>query len=332
MYWLLLVRCAVSKLSMEKLCDKPSFSSDRLFFYLGKISVETITDQSNRLLEHGFQLLWKDRWHHRPVLLAIDTTDQVFQGADNPYVHFTVKTRGLKTTGVKVLRYATLSIVARRFKFTLAAVPVRRDMKMEVVVEQLVSRIPRVLKVRAILMDKGFYHSGVMQTCDRLGIKYIIPCKQYPSLDNLYRLFEATGHNHWKYTMHQNRPNEYRFDVYLEDNGVERYAGFATNMDMSGRDFSTLSQAYRFRWNIENGYKEANEFRIKTSSRNHGYRVLTTIIGCLLVNLHSLAKRKNKNAVIEVEDMKKIFLIMLDALLPEVKDKNRISKHLTITY
>ena len=333
MYFLLLVKCTVMNRSLDAVCKKTFSSSDRLFFYLGRMTVDQITWCCNRLLHRSFQLLWRDRWHHRPVLLAIDTTDQIFYGKKNDYVSSTVKTRGRKTNAVKVLSYATISIVARGFKFTLAVFPVRNDEGNGKLVEKLLQSIPGELKVRAVLMDKGFYETAVMQTVDMLGYKYIIPCKQYPDLDDLYAFLEVSGEKHWKYTMHRGKPKEYTFDVYLDDQGIQRYIGFATNIDMTHKDFETLGQTYRFRWNIENAYKEAKEFKIKTSSRNHGYRVLVFALSHLMMNLYTLTKRANRKAVITLSDMKDALEFILEQLIPVVRPSpDRLSKHLLIVW
>lgn len=330
---MLLVRCTLLNRSLDAVCRKTFYSSDRLFFYLGRMTVDQITWCCNRLLRRSFLLLWRDRWHHRPVLLAIDTTDQVFYGKKNDYVSSTVKTRGRKTNEVKVLSFATISIVARGFKFTLAVFPIRNGESKAKLVEKLLWSIPAELKVHAVLLDKGFYLTEVMQTVDMLGYKYIIPCKQYPFLDNLYAFFEVTGETHWTYTMHPGKAKQYTFDVYLNDEGIQRYIGFATNKDMTGRDFDTLGQVYRFRWNIENGYKEAKEFRIKTNSRNHGYRVLVFALSHLLMNLYSITKKANKKAVITLTDMKDFLEYLLELLIPVIKPgPDWLTKHFIIAY
>jgi hypothetical protein len=206
-------------------------------------------------------------------------------------------------------------------------------MKKEVVVEKLIHSIPGELRVHAILMDKGFYYTGVMQTVDRHGYKYIIPCKQYPDLDLLYTFLEVAGEKHWKYTMYRDASKQYSFDVYIEDVGIQRYIAFATNMDMSQRDFDTLARIYRYRWNIENGYKEAKEFRIKTRSRNHGYRVLIFALSHLLMNLYTITKRRNKTTVITLSDMKDMIEHVLEQTIPVVRpSQNRLTKHIIIDY
>lgn len=333
MYFLLLVQCALEKTSMEALSEHRFFSSDRLFFYLNRMSVKEITEYCNVLLKRSFLVLWSDRWHHRPVLLAIDTTDQRYFGRDNEYVHSDMKMQGLKKKTIKVLRYATISIVARNFKFTLAIVPKRRDESLAEVVDKLIRLIPPELKVLALLMDKGFYLSDVFKTVEKHRLSYIVPVKQYRDMDLLYSMSQITGKWHWKYTMNRGRLKQYTYDVYLQDLGIEYYCGFATNLKMTYMDFDTLLQAYRRRWNIENSYKDAKEYLVSTNSRNHGYRVLVFALSHLLLNLHSITKRANKKLEITVYQMKKSLEYILSPLIPvERPREDQLTKHLIIVY
>lgn len=293
MYFLLLVECAFKNLSMEAVCDASNKSSDRYFFCLKSMSVDEISGYCNVLLKHVFKILWMDRGLHHPVFLAIDTTD-ISCSANNPeFRHYNVKNRGLKVHKLQVIRFATISIVMKNFKLTLAVLPVRRGEKLETTVEKLLLLIPSGLTVRAILMDKGFYHTGIFRTVEQYGYKYVIPVKRYDEMNWQYHIAEVVGVWRFRYTMNKNRDNEYTFNVYLQDVGVEYYIGFTSNMDMTGRDFDTLSQAYKYRWNIEVGYKESLEYRIKTSTRNHGHRVITFTISHLMMNIQSIINKEN---------------------------------------
>ena len=259
--------------------------------------------------------------------MAIDTSDVEYYGKDSEYVHFTVKKRGLKFHKIKVLRFASISIVARRFKLTLAVFPVKRGEKAETTVDKLLREIPSGLKVRAVLMDKGYYYTEVFKTFEKHNLAYIVPVKRYPQMDQLYQLGEATGVWRYKYTMNLGKETQYKINVYLEDMGFEDYIGFASNMDMKNRDFNTLSSAYQIRWNAENGYKESNTYRIKTNSRNHAYRTLIYMISHLLMSLQIIAKRINQTRITG-DEMRQIFQLLLT---PRHNTK-RITKQLIITY
>ena len=68
------------------------------------------------------------------------------------------------------------------------------------------------------------------------------------------------------------------------------YAGFITNREMNTDTAEKLLELYERRWNIENGFKEAKDFLIKTTSKNHAYRLLLYAISHLIANLQNIIR------------------------------------------
>lgn len=327
MFFVLLVRCAVCNLSMEGVCDQQFESSDRFFHYLGRVSVEQLAGACNLLLKRVFRLWWRDRKNHRPVFLAIDMTDLGHDGRITEYVHYTVKKRGLKYSKITVVRYATISLVLHGFRLTLAITPVKKKEKLETLVERLVREIPGELRVRAVLMDKEFYQTGVFKTLDVYGLKYVVPVKQYKEMTLCYHIAEQTGVWRFPYTINKGKPDCYTINAYLEEQWIDSYIGFASNIDMTGRDFFTLIKAYHYRWNQEIGFKDAKEYRVKTSTRNHGYRVLAYAVSHLVMGLHCLTRKNNKTEI-TLDQMKQIFLLILTL----EHGTQRLTKRLIVDY
>lgn len=308
-------------------CDILFESSDRFFHYLGKLSVEEITLYGNMLLYRAFKIWWRDRRNHRPVFLAIDTTQLAYDGKVYEYALYAVKKRGLNYGRVKVVEFAAISIVSPGFRLTLAVVPVKRKEKLHTVVARLAEQIPDELRVRAVLVDKEYYQSHALRTLEDYGLKYVVPVVQYKDMTLSYHVAELTDVWRFKHTIRQGEEDCFTVNVYLEDQGIESYIAFASNLDMQGRDFFTLIKAYRNRWNQEIGFKDAKEFRIKTSTRNHGYRVLAYMISHLLMGLHCLAQKNNKVEV-TLDQMKQILLLMLTL----EHGTQRLTKRLTVAY
>ncbi len=327
LFFVLLVRCAVFNMSMESVCDEQFESSDRLFHYLGRVGVEQLTTVSNMLLKRIFKIWWRDRKNHHPVFLAIDMTDLGFDGEVTGYVHYTVKKRGLKFSKIKVVRFATICLVLRGFRLTLAITPVGKKEKLEAIVERLIREIPVELRVRAILVDKEFYQTRVLRTIDERGLKYVVPVKQYRDMTLCYHTAELTSVWRFEYTINRDKTDRYTVNVYLEDTGIESYIGFASNLDLSGRDFATLAQAYRRRWSQEIGYKECKDLRVKTSTRNHGYRVLAYAVSHLSAGLYNLT-RKNNKVDVTLEQMRLIFSLLLTL----GHGTQRLTKRLIVDY
>jgi hypothetical protein len=288
--------------------------------------MEESTRYCNMLLERSFKILLKSRWHWRRVFLAIDYNDIEYRGLDPLMVFDAMMMRGIQYQHVKVLRYATIAIVASRFKFTLAVTPVTVLDKPEVVVEKLLGMVPPVLRVKGVLMDKGFYNANVFKTIDGMNIEYLVPAKKTKALNLTYRIAEVTEKWYWRHVMNRGAGNEYTATVYLREQGMDDYMGMVTNKDMTGRDAELLFKAYRLRWNIENSYKEAQSYRAKTNTRNHAYRILIYTISHLLMNLHILAKRISK-ATITRDDMKLIIRLLLALKHTTI----RLTKKLVVT-
>jgi hypothetical protein len=258
-------------------------------------------------------------------------TDLGFDGEVTGYVHYTLKKRGLKFSKIKVVRFATICLVFRGFRLTLAITPVKKKENLENIVERLIREIPGELRVRAILMDKEFYQTKVLRTVDEHGLKYVVPVKQYMDMDLCYHIAELTNVWQFEYMINRDKTYRYKVNVYLEDTGIESYIGFASNLDLSGKDFFTLTQAYARRWNQEIGYKECKDLRVKTSTRNHGYRVLAYAVSHLLAGLYNLT-RKNNKVEVTLEQMRQIFSLLLTIRHSTKKLTKRLTKRLIIIY
>ncbi|WP_230743377.1 transposase [Methanooceanicella nereidis] len=226
---------------------------------------------------------------------------------------------------VHVLRYATIAIVGTRFKFTLAVTCVSREDRPEDVVRRLLDMVPGELKVKGVLLDKGFYNANVLNEVGK-DTDYLVPVKKFEGMKITYRIAEITDKWRWDHTLNGGKENEHKTTVYLQEVGMDDYIGMVTNKDMSMTDVSVLFDVYRKRWNVENSYKEKDNYRIKTNSRNHSYRILIYTISHLLVNLLTITKRKNKTTITH-DDMKHILEYLLNA---EPGTTKRLTKKLII--
>ena len=105
--------------------------------------------------------------------------------------------------------------------------------------------VPSELRIRGVLMDKGFYNANVFKTMEDLEVDYLVPAKKFPEMKLTYRVAEVTDKWYWKYTMNTGKPNEHMTTVFLEEKGVDDYIGMVTNKDMSITDAGMLFEAYR---------------------------------------------------------------------------------------
>jgi hypothetical protein len=299
-------------------------SADRLLYYVNKACVEEVIEFSARSFKESFRLLKRHGLDtRRGVFVAIDYTDVEYEGADNLYVFRTVKRKGNRYQQIRVLRYATLAIVAKRFKCTLAALPVRNTDRSEDIVDRLLCMTERQVRIRAVLMDRGFLSMNVLEAVESHGLYYILPVKRVADVDMLYWLSRLTGCWKWVHVMRSRgldrktglkMKTRYKpVPVYLREVHLAEYIGVVTNREMKNVNVESLLRVYDYRWNIENSYKDCKNYRIRTSSRNPAYRLLLFCISLLMVNLQELA-RKATGTRITGKEMLMIFALLLDRL------------------
>jgi hypothetical protein len=325
-FFRLLVECARDNLSIEAVCSLRNLSADRLFFYLNGLSVGDVLVYTNMALQNCLQL-WKregkrlSRWG---FLIAIDLTSVEYFGRVDEYVHFFVKRDGRVPKKIQVRKYATLSIVAPRFKLCMAIIPVKRDDGLDMLVDRLLESV-KTMRVRCVVMDKEFYRQEVLKRIEARGLHYLIPIVRKQSIDQLYWMSKTTGKWKWQYLMGVSSSKRHMVTGYFSEICLGSYTGFITNRDMKTDTAKKLLRLYDQRWNIENGYKEAEHFRVKTSSKNPAYRLLLYTISHLLVNLQNIVRETRYH--VRYYEMIEIIRLVLQ---PTTNGKHHISKRLTI--
>ncbi len=328
-YFLTLVEAAQLNRSLEALCCKKEkqLSADRLFFFLNQLSVGEMFEYTYRALQQC-QSVWKkngktfSRWGH---LVAIDQTNIEYFGEPDEYVHRYVKRVGRVHKHILVRRYATLSIIAPRFKLCLAILPVKNGVRLGEVVERLLEGAKGV-RIRCIVMDKEFYNVDVLDRIEARGLHYLVPIVHKDSINLLYWLCEATGVWKWRYMMGVATRERKQVTGYFHEYTLGDYAGFITNRDLKTDTAGRLLGLYAQRWNIENGFKEAEDYKIKTTSRNHAYRLLLYVISHLIVNIQNIVR--DTRFRVRYYEMQDILQLVLDPTTR--RGEHEITRRLTI--
>lgn len=325
LFFLLLVECAREHLSIEALCNMRRLSPDRLQYYMGMVSMEEMIAFVSLTMEQSLELLKKHgkkltRWG---FLVAIDLTDLEYYGQADEYVHNSVKRKGTRYQRATVYRYATLSIIGWRFKLTLAILPVRKEEKLEDVVDQLLTRVEKLVRIRCVILDKGFYNTAVLNMIEEHRLHYLLPVVKREDVDLLYWQCTVTDKWRWKYVMNKTDKTRCKeVTIYFHELYASEYIGFITNRGMKSDTGKRLIRLYDQRWNIENGYKEAEDFLVRTSSKNHAYRLFLYMISHLLVNLQNIVRETRYR--VRYYEMHKI----IELVLQGKKGEQQITKRL----
>ncbi len=192
--------------------------------------------------------------------------------------------------------YATVSIVHDRKRYVLALLVVRPHVTMVEIVRPLLDRVRRLgIRVRRVYLDKEFYSMAVFRTLARRGLAYVIPL---PMRKELRRAGRGRRSYYSTYTLHSSEGTYtvqialvHRYRRSRRQHRVVRWFGFALRGLPPRMAPRQVFQIYRHRFGIETSYRQMNQVRARTSSRNAVLRLLLVGLALFLVNWYVRLRR-----------------------------------------
>ena len=163
------------------------------------------------------------------------------------------------------------------------------------------------LKIRKILLDRGFYSGEVIDKLKISKVNYLI----FVPKKSLFKcMLEGTEESvviEHEMTYNKNfTRNKIFTEIALVKDVLDYDWVFATDLNID--EIQKYVFVYKNRWNIETMFRVHDEARIKTKSKNHIVRMFYFIISMLLVLLWNLYAKQEvtfKKFVIEItEEMK----------------------------
>jgi hypothetical protein len=233
--------------------------------------------------------LRRGRW-----IIAIDTTLIPYHG--RPFENDDEIFRGQPKHGTTHFHcYATAVIIRHGLRFTLAVLPVSKGTPMCDVVRELRRRIVAAgIKIKLFLLDRGFNNAGCVRYLQAARQPFIMPQAVHgkaPKDGVLSGLRAVRAHHRTGWTRYSWKPSkERRVSV---DLGVLRRA----RADRRGhraflyacwgvrRTPTDVYRVYRSRFGVETSYRQMNQIRIRTCTRNPALRLLFVVVALLLRNL-----------------------------------------------
>jgi hypothetical protein len=261
--------------------------------------IQELEKRLNRSLCHKLPkaLLRKSR------ILAIDLTLIPYHGKPASDIKEIFRSKPKSGTS-HFHAYATAAVVHKGYRYTVALMRIEYGASMKEVVQQLVQQIRRRgIKIRYLLLDKGFYSISVLSYLKRAKLGYIIPIllrgrkkkgKQSPPTGMRALLTKKNGY--------------YRRTI-TGKNGNTKKAQLAINVCVASKDYlhektdkkrrkkllfaiskvrhtwREIRELYRKRFGIETTYRQMNEARIKTCTRDPRLRLLFVAIALVLRNV-----------------------------------------------
>ena len=219
--------------------------------------------------------------------------------------------------------YATAAVVHKGYRYTVALMHVEYGTSMKEVVQQLVGLIRRRgIKIRYLLLDAipcwkgGVYSVRVLSYLKRAKLGYIVPIllrgrrkkdKKAPPSGMRTLLKKKNGYYRQTITGQDGKRKKARLTInvcvaskdYLhEKTGKNRRKKLLFAVSKVRRTWREIRELYRKRFSIETTYRQMNEARIKTCTRDPRLRLLFVAIALVLRNVwvwihFQLAKGRN---------------------------------------
>jgi hypothetical protein len=274
-------------------------------------SLPEIAELERRLNRSLGTKLPKGLWRRaRPV--AIDMTLIPYHGEPDSDPREIV--RGQPKSGTTHFHaYGTAVIVHKGHRYTLALTRVEQGESMKVVVQRLLEIVrKRKLKIKLVLLDKGFFNVAVLSYLKRARHAFIVPAVPRgrkpadPRKAKGLRALLGKRNGYYPHTLTGNIDGK-QHSVELticaasktyqhRKSGERRCKKQLYAVRGFRRSPSEIRELYRLRFGIETSYRQMNEARIKTTTRDPKRRLLFVGIALIMRNVwvwlhYHLAKR-----------------------------------------
>jgi hypothetical protein len=266
---------------------------------VSRLTEQEVTDKTGRALDSTLKELSRFGVFNVPVVCAMDKhqVPRYDEGMES------FLTRGPRKAGtMKFETYATLLCVeeGRRAQIACAHVGILDD-HADIIAGLLEQARLREVEVSLLLLDREFFSASCMVRLEKEGHRYLMPCKLTHAVKRA--IVEHAEGKRRKVSRCTVTPSEGRevasFNVVIlprkgcekEEDPLKRYIAFATNIPRRFVMWNVrrLPYDYRRRWGIETGYAGVEEFRARTTSRNHSLRLLYFFYALMLYNAWLLA-------------------------------------------
>jgi putative transposase len=196
--------------------------------------------------------------------------------------------------------YATLYLVHRGRRFTLAMVRVARGTSMDQVVRQLLAYVRKAgIRIRLLLLDRGFYSVEVVRYLQAARRPFLMPVvlrgrkPSDPRGPTATNVFAARQRSEWStYTWKNAKGKRATVSIAVVVTYRRRRGGKRRRTTLvfaywglQPRSFTWVRQTYRRRFGIESSFRQMNQARIRTCTRDPLLRLLFVGIALILRNV-----------------------------------------------
>ncbi len=193
--------------------------------------------------------------------------------------------------------YATMHVVAEQVPAILECMQVTRSVDDADFVRKFVQKLRDYrIRARLLLMGREFYSTEIIKLVSEQRHKFLMPAVKNTGIKRVIRehhdkLRKAVS----QYTIRNAAGQSATFTLIItpskkiddsDADTLERYHVFATNLSTTRAldEIETLPEEYRRRWGIETGYKQVEQVRPRTTSRNASFRAVMFYVSLFMYN------------------------------------------------
>jgi hypothetical protein len=286
---------SANRISPEAACQelKGAPSANRLREVLAEALPERTTLQRalNRILRAQTPRFVKKG--KRSYYVAIDLTLIPYHG--KCYQEEDEIVRGEAKSGTTHFHgYATVSIVHDQQRYVLALRFVEKGESMETIVAWLLNRLKSMgISIRYTYLDKEFCSVPVLKTLHRRKLRFILPIPVRGRSGGVRTLFESASRK-TTYTFNSRQHGSLEVTaVVVKKYSKGRYKrkgarwfAYAVGRLPKSIEPHQVFEMYRQRFGIEASYRQMNQVRARTASRNPVLRLLLVGLAFVIFNLY----------------------------------------------
>jgi putative transposase len=191
--------------------------------------------------------------------------------------------------------YATVSIVHDNQRYVLALRFVEKGESMATIVAWLLNRLKTMgISIRCAYFDKGFCSVPVLKTLKRRNLRFVVPIPVRGKSGGVRRLFKASGSCKTTYAFSSSKYGNWKVEAVVvkkyskgryKRKGARWFAYAVAQLPKSVEPHQVF-EMYRQRFGIETSYRQMNQVRARTTSRNPVIRLLLVGLAFVIFNIY----------------------------------------------
>jgi len=266
---------------MNVIDDVPS--GDALMQQLQKLDLELVEEQFDKVFEHQFKKVFKKK--KKPNTIAIIDVHEQETYSKEKRTSEDIRGGKHKNGTNFFFHFATIQILAKNKILTLKVKLYRRQQSLKKIVEELVRQTQKYVKIKVLLLDRGFRNVKIVNELEYLQVPILMPCvKDEKTRKELAKLDKNKKIIKWWF---KNTKGEFA-DVKLvmikfsDDKEIGFYTTIPFARLKTAKYFLNL---YKKRWNIETGYRLQNQLLARTTCIKG---IVRYFYFCYAVAMHNL--------------------------------------------